>query len=84
MAENFMTCNVSSNMDAHMLTLTIIEARPLPQKNPWNKRVSLLSRNGMINGWFLPKKSKVLLEWDNRYFPVIVFFIALDFGRTQY
>ena len=52
-AENFITWKVSSNAEAHIFTFTIMEARPLPEKNPWNKRVSLLSRNGMIRGWFL-------------------------------
>ena len=56
MAENFITWKVSSNIEAHILTFTIIDARPLPQKNPWNKRVSLLSRNGMMRGWLLQEE----------------------------
>ena len=47
-AENFRAWRVSSKADAHWLTFTIIDAFPFPQKNPWNNRVSLLSRNGMF------------------------------------
>ena len=47
-AEYLSACSVSSKALAHLLTLTIIAARPLPQKKFWKRRVSLLSRNGTM------------------------------------
>lgn len=57
MAENLNTCRVSSNILEHWFTLTIMLTCPCPQKKFWKRRVSLLSRKGIIFGLSLQNES---------------------------
>lgn len=61
MAENLNTCRVSSNILAHWFTLTIMLTCPCPQKKFWKRRVSLLSRKGIIFGLSLQNENKELI-----------------------
>lgn len=61
MAENLNTCRVSSNILAHWFTLTIMLTCPCPQKKFWKRRVSLLSRKGIIFGLSLQIENEEII-----------------------